>query len=120
MLDFPRPAAQTFAGDAVPARVATADGVAGLEGLGRSAGGCTLFQLVVCVWAVLLCRHAGQEEVVVGSPYHGRDAAGSEALIGYFVNVLALRIDASRTPITNDDTVPPRGASMRSASMFTK
>ncbi len=28
----------------------------------------------------LLCRHAGQEEVVAGSVYHGRDAAGTAAL----------------------------------------
>ena len=47
---------------------------------------------VLCVWCVALCRHAGQEEVVVGSPYHGRDAAGTEGLIGYFVNMLALRL----------------------------
>ena len=57
-LDYPRPAVQTFAGDAVAARVA-AEAVAGLEAVGRSAGGCTLFQLVLSVWAVLLCRHAG-------------------------------------------------------------
>ena len=48
------------------------------------------------MWAVLLCRHTGQEEVVVDTPYHGRDAAGTEGLLGYFVNVLALRIDAPR------------------------
>ena len=94
-LDFPRPAVQTLAGDAVAARV-SAEAVAGLEALGRSLGGCTLFQLVLSVWAVLLCLHAGQAEVAIGSPYHGRDAAGSEALIGYFVNMLALRIDAPR------------------------
>ena len=46
-----------------------------------------------CVWCVVLCRHAGQEEVVVGSPYHGRDASGTEGLIGYFVNMLALRVE---------------------------
>jgi non-ribosomal peptide synthetase component F len=34
--------------------------------------------------------------VVVGSPYHGRDAAGTESLIGYFVNMLALRIEMLR------------------------
>ena len=62
-----------------------------LEALGRSAG-CTLFQLVLGAWSLVLCRHAGQEEVVVGSPYHGRDAAGAESLVGYFVNVLALRV----------------------------
>ena len=72
-LDFPRPAVQTFNGDAVPARV-PASVAARLEALGRSLGGCTLFQLVLAVWAVLLCRHAGQEEVVIGTPYHGRDA----------------------------------------------
>ena len=48
------------------------------------------------MWAVLLCRHTGQEEGVVDTPYHGRDAAGTEGLLGYFVNVLALRIDAPR------------------------
>ena len=79
--------------------------------LGRSAGGCTLFQLVLSVWAVLLCRHAGQEEVVVGSPYHGRDAAGTEALIGYFVNVLALRVE------TWSSTTMSQGRSQLSSSM---
>ena len=47
-----------------------------LEMLGRSQGS-TLFQLVLTVWVVLLCRHAGQAEVVIGTPYHGRDAAGT-------------------------------------------
>ena len=55
-----------------------------------------LYQLVLAVWALLLCRLAGQEEVVVGSPYDGRDAAGTEALIGYFVNMLALRVEVPR------------------------
>ena len=55
--------------------------------LGR-AHGATRFQVVLALWSLLLCRHAGQEEVVVGSPYHGRDAAGTESLIGYFVNML--------------------------------
>ena len=93
-LDYPRPAVQTFAGDAVPLHVG-GDVVSRLEALGRACGvvGCTLFQLVLAVWCVVLCRHAGQEEVVVGSPYHGRDASGTEGLIGYFVNMLALRVE---------------------------
>ena len=86
---------QTFAGDVVPVHVG-GDVVSRLEALGRACGvvGCTLFQLVLAVWCMVLCRHAGQEEVVVGSPYHGRDAPGSEGLIGYFVNMLALRVEA--------------------------
>ena len=98
--DFPRPAAQTFNGDAVSVSVAAGD-TAKLEALARSHG-CTLYQAVLALWALLLCRHAGQEEVVIGSPYHGRDAEGTEALIGYFVNVLALRIDAPRGGTVGD------------------
>ena len=52
--------------------------------------------MVLALWSLLLCRHAGQEEVVIGAPYHGRDAAGTEGLIGYFVNMLALRVEAPR------------------------
>ena len=32
----------------------------------------------------------------MASPYHGRDAPGTEGLIGYFVNVLPLRVAAAR------------------------
>ena len=59
-LDFPRPTVQTFAGDTVPVCVGT-DVVARLETFGRAHGvGCTLFQLMLMVWSVLLCRHATQ------------------------------------------------------------
>ena len=90
-LDLPRPAQQTFDGDSV--RIAlSVESAARLVARGRDQG-CTPFQAVLALWAVLLCRHAGQEEVVIGSPYHGRDAAGTESLIGYFVNMLSLRVD---------------------------
>ena len=69
--------------------------VSRLDVLGRACGA-TRFQVMLALWSLLLCRHAGQEEVVVGSPYHGRDAAGTESLIGYFVNMLALRVEAHR------------------------
>ena len=54
------------------------------------------WQLALAVWALVLCRHTSQEEVVIGAPYHGRDAAGTEVLIGYFVNMLALRVEVPR------------------------
>ena len=93
-LDLPRPAQQTFKGDNVPVAL-SAETRASLEALGRTHG-CTLYQVMLGLWSLLLCRHAGQEEVVVGSPYHGRDAAGTERLVGYFVNMLALRVDVPR------------------------
>ena len=54
-LDFPRPAVQTFRGDTVPVAL-PADLVQRLEEVCR-AQGCTLFQLVLALWALLLCRH---------------------------------------------------------------
>ena len=93
-LDLPRPAMQTFRGATVPVTLSAEVG-AQLTALCQQHG-CTLFQLILGVWALLLCRHAGQDEVVIGSPYHGRDAAGTEVLIGYFVNILALRVEAPR------------------------
>ena len=93
-LDFARPAVQTFNGAMAAVRL-PADVVERLEVLGR-AHGCTLFQVVLALWSLLLCRHAGQDEVVIGSPYLGRDAAGTEGLIGYFVNMLALLVEAPR------------------------
>ena len=93
-LDSPRPAVQTFRG-ATAAVALSAEVGARLTGVCRQHG-CTLFQLVLGVWSLLLCRHAGQDEVVVGSPYEGRDVGGTEHLIGYFVNTLALRVEAAR------------------------
>ena len=90
-LDYPRPALQTFNGDVVPFSMG-ASLSSRLASAGRSHG-CTLFQSVLCVWSLVLCLHASQEEVVIGSPYHGRDMGGTDVLVGYFVNMLALRIE---------------------------
>ena len=56
---------------------------------------------MLAVWALLLCRHSGQDEVVIGAPHDGRNVPGTQQLVGYFVNVLALRIDMPKgCPIT--------------------
>ena len=34
-----------------------------------------LVQQVLSLWALLLCRLTGQDEMVIGLPYHGRDVA---------------------------------------------
>ncbi len=69
----------------------------GLRDLARREGA-TLFMTLLAGWQALLGRYAGQEDVVVGSPIAGRTRRETEGLIGFFVNMLALRADLSGDP----------------------
>ncbi len=53
--------------------------------------GATLFMTVLAGWQALLWRYAGQDDVVVGTPIAGRTQRETEGLIGFFINLLALR-----------------------------
>src|ERR687885_1169755 len=57
----------------------------------------TLNNLVQGVWALLLNRYSGEEDVVFGTTVSGRppDLAGVESMIGLFINTLPLRIKVS-------------------------
>ncbi|HEV2147714.1 MAG TPA: non-ribosomal peptide synthase/polyketide synthase [Longimicrobiaceae bacterium] len=69
----------------------------GLRALSRR-GGATLFMTLLAGWQALLARYAGQEDVVVGSPVAGRTRRETEGLIGFFVNMLALRAELGGDP----------------------
>ena len=94
--DRPRPAVQGHRGAGfgfvVDASVVESVGVVAR---GSSA---TSFMVALAVWAVVLGRWCGQDEVVVGAPIAGRDRAELEGLIGFFVNTLVLRVDLSGDP----------------------
>ena len=60
--------------------------------------GATLYMVTHAALDLLLSRWSGQEDLVVGSPIAGRTQVGTEGLIGFFVNTLALRIDLSGDP----------------------
>ncbi len=60
--------------------------------------GATLFMTLMAAWQLLLSRYAGQEDVVVGTPVANRGRMETEGLIGFFVNMLALRTDLSGDP----------------------
>jgi amino acid adenylation domain-containing protein len=98
--DFPRPAIQTFRGAARPFHLAPAT-VQRLKSLGQSADA-SLFMVLFAAFAVLLGRYTGEEEFLVGSPIANRDQDAIEALIGFFVNTLALRADLSGDPLFPD------------------
>src|SRR5215216_4956928 len=57
--------------------------------------GMTLYMTMLAGWAALLARLSGQAEVVIGTPVANRGQIETEGLIGFFVNMLALRIDVS-------------------------
>lgn len=54
--------------------------------------GTTLNVLLLSVFASLLHRYSGQEEFLIGSPYHGRNERRWEQVLGCFINSLTLRM----------------------------
>nr|QEO74351.1 condensation domain-containing protein [uncultured bacterium] len=58
----------------------------------------TRFMGLLAVYAILLRRYTGGDDLLVGSPVNHRDRAETAGLIGYLINMLALRIDTSGDP----------------------
>ena len=63
----------------------------GLEAL-ATAHGTTLFTAVLAGLAALLSRLAGQDEVVIGVAVAGRNRPELEPVVGFFANILPLRL----------------------------
>jgi non-ribosomal peptide synthetase component F len=55
--------------------------------------GTTLYMTLLAAWTVLLARLSGQPDVVVGTPVANRGRVEVENLIGFFVNMVAVRVD---------------------------
>ncbi|WP_371507681.1 amino acid adenylation domain-containing protein [Bradyrhizobium sp. ORS 285] len=91
--DRPRPAVPSFRG-AVHRLTVDQACTAALTRLARQ-DGATLFMVLLAAFDVLLSRWSGQNDVVVGTPVAGRTRIETERLIGFFVNMLALRCDLS-------------------------
>ncbi|MFQ6339670.1 amino acid adenylation domain-containing protein [Bacillus sp. AF62] len=51
----------------------------------------TLFMTLMASFNVLLFKHSGQEDIIIGSPIAGRKHKELENMIGMFVNTIALR-----------------------------
>ncbi|MCC7416299.1 MAG: amino acid adenylation domain-containing protein [Acidobacteria bacterium] len=94
--DRPRPPRQSFKGSYVKRRVAApvADAIKALARQEQA----TLFMAALAAFDVLLARHSGQSDIVVGTPVADRPRSELEGLIGFFSNTLALRADLSGDP----------------------
>ena len=94
--DRPRPPEQTHRG-AYQILELTPDLTAALKALSQQQGA-TLFMTLLAAFQSLLHRYCGQDDIVVGSPIAGRNRLETEALIGFFVNNLALRTHLGGNP----------------------
>ena len=94
--DRPRPSEVTFDGTATR-RTLPPELVERVRSLARSEG-VSPFTVYVAAYFVLLHRYTGQDDLVLGSPTVNRDHAEVEPLIGFFINMLVLRADASGDP----------------------
>ncbi|MDP9794188.1 amino acid adenylation domain-containing protein [Catenuloplanes nepalensis] len=94
--DRPRPPVPSHAGAAhdfsVPPEVMDA-----LFRIGRKQRA-TPYMVLLAAWAVLLGRRARQDDVTIGSPTAGRPLPELDDLVGCFINMVPMRVDASGDP----------------------
>ncbi|HEY6926868.1 MAG TPA: amino acid adenylation domain-containing protein [Steroidobacteraceae bacterium] len=98
--DYPRPVQQSYRGATVALGL-SAPVTKRLREFAQHHG-VTLFMGLLAAWSVLLMRLSGQQDLVIGTPVANRRRQELEALSGFFVNTLALRI-----PLEGDPRVGP-------------
>jgi non-ribosomal peptide synthetase component F len=76
----------------------SADETAALHGLCREHG-VTSFMVLYAVLATIFSRWSGQADIVIGVPVAGRNHTGTDRLIGFFINMLPVRVDLSDNPV---------------------
>ncbi len=62
----------------------------------------SLFIILLCAYNVLLARHSGQEDIVVGVAMVNRNQVTLEKVIGYFANMVPVRMDLTANPTFED------------------
>lgn len=90
----PRPPVQTYSGASVGFELDERL-VRQLKGLAASRG-VTLYMALLAAFQLLLHRHTGQNDILVGSPISARSRAEFEGVVGCFFNAVVLRADFSR------------------------
>ena len=94
--DRVRPAAPSFEGRHLPFEL-DGETAQALRALAATQDA-TLFMVLAAGLALLLHRYGGQTDLCIGTPVANRAHPDLEPLIGFFVNSLVLRVDASGDP----------------------
>jgi amino acid adenylation domain-containing protein len=99
-IDYPRPVVQTYLGETHSHVIdeLTYDRV---HALAKSRG-VTPYMILLSSFQILLNRYTAQDDILIGLPAAGRDAAEARNLIGYFVNPVVLRIPFTSSFSFND------------------
>ncbi|HSS50199.1 MAG TPA: amino acid adenylation domain-containing protein, partial [Thermoanaerobaculia bacterium] len=94
--DRPRPPVRSPRGARRPVHF----DAAAVDAMRRLGGptGATLFMAVLAVFQAVLARHAGQDDIAVGTAVADRPDPALEGVIGLFLNLLVLRGDLSGDP----------------------
>jgi acyl carrier protein len=88
-MDFKREAVPSFSGEIVKIefdKVKTVE----LKMMAKDED-CTLFMIYLAALYILFAKYSGQEDIIIGIPVSGRRHADLEEIIGFFVNMLAVR-----------------------------
>jgi amino acid adenylation domain-containing protein len=104
--DRPRPPVRSGRGAEVRWRF-PAELTAAIRAYGRRHG-VTPFQTLLAAFGYLLAEYTHAGETIVGTPVAGREDPAVEALIGCFINFVALRADVSGDPAFADLTTRAR------------
>jgi amino acid adenylation domain-containing protein len=87
--DYPRPPVQSFAGGRVHFAI-EGETFQALKNLALKQDA-SIYMVLLALYYTLLFRYTGQEDIVIGSITAGRERWETEALIGVFINAIALR-----------------------------
>ena len=99
-LDYPRPARFTYQGGAFPLQI-PAQILMKLRDLARCEG-VTLYVVLLAAYQILLGRRSGQDEFLVGSPFAGSNRKRYQRTVGYFSNMLPLRVNLRGDPTLHE------------------
>jgi amino acid adenylation domain-containing protein len=108
------PATETFRGSVQPMEFSP-QLAAALNELSRREG-VTFFMTMLTAFKFLLSLYSGQDDVLVGTGIANRNRVEIEPLIGFFVNMLALRTDLSGNPSFRESLKRVREVSLEAYS----
>jgi amino acid adenylation domain-containing protein len=87
--DYPGPFMQNFQGNSVSFRLSKED-TKNLKNLAVRENA-TLYMYIMAVFAILLSKQAGEEDIIIGTPTAGRNHIDVENIVGNFINTIPIR-----------------------------